>query len=64
MQLEWEYLQRTLPVVVTMMGPIEETLREKFSPALFRGEEINADFWKILGNSVRHGGIGIPDPCL
>ena len=44
MQLEWEYLQRTVPVVITLMGPIEETLREKFSSALFWGEEINADF--------------------
>ena len=44
------------------MGPIEEALREKFFPALFRGEEINTDFWKILGHSVKHGVLGIPDP--
>ena len=35
------------------MGPIEEALRDKFFPALFRGEEINAYFGKILGNSVK-----------
>ena len=46
------------------MGPIEETLREKFFPALFGGEEINADFRKILGHSVKHGGLGIPDPRM
>ena len=46
------------------MGPIEEALREKFFPALFRGEEINADFRKILGRSVKHGGLVIPDPRL
>ena len=44
------------------MGPIEEALRDKFFPALFGGEEINADFWKILDHSVKHGGLGIPDP--
>ena len=44
------------------MGPIEEALREKFFPTLFRGEEINADFRKILGHSIKHGGLGIPDP--
>ena len=44
------------------MGPIEEALREKFSPVLFMGEEITADFRKILGHSVKHGGLGIPDP--
>ena len=46
------------------MGPIEEALREKFFPALFGGEEINADFRKILGHSVNHGGLGIPEPQL
>ena len=43
------------------MSPIEEALREKFFPALFRWEEINADFRKILGHSVKHGGLGILD---
>ena len=37
-------------------------LREKFIPAIFRGEEINADFQNILGHSIKHGGLGIPDP--
>ena len=46
------------------MGHIEEALREKFFPALFRGEEINANFWQILGHSVNHGGLGIPDSRL
>ena len=46
------------------MGPIEEGIREKFFPALFRGEEINAEFRKILGHSFKHGGLGIPDPRL
>ena len=64
MQLEWKYLPRTVSGVVTLMGPIEEALREKFSPAPFRGEEINTDFRKIIGHSVKHGGLGIPDPRL
>ena len=46
------------------MGPIEEALREKFFPALFGGEEINANFWQIIGHSVKHGGLCIPDPQL
>ena len=46
------------------MGPAEEALRKKFSPALFGGDEINANFWKILGHSVNYGGLGIPDPQL
>ena len=47
-----------------MMGPIEEALREKLSPALFGGEDINANFWQVLGHSVKHGGSGIPEPWL
>ena len=62
LQLEWQYLQRTSPVVGTLMGPIEEALKEKFSPALFGGENINVNFRQILGHSVKHGGLGIPDP--
>ena len=44
------------------MVPIEEATREKLSPSLFRGEEIDANFRKILGHSVKQGGLGIPDP--
>ena len=64
LQLKWQYLQRTVPRVGTLMAPIEEALREKFFPALFGGEEINADFWKILRQSFKHGGLGITDPRL
>ena len=46
------------------MSPIEEALREKFFPALFRGEEINTDFRKILGHSNKHGSLGILDAWL
>ena len=64
LQLEWQYLQGTVPGVGNLVGPIEETLREKFFPSLFGGEEITADFRKILGHSVKHGGLGIPEPRL
>ena len=62
LQLEWHYLQRTFTGVGTLIGPIEEALRDKFFRALFGGEEINADFWKILGHSVKHGVLVILDP--
>ena len=64
LQSEWQYLQRTVPGVGTLMGLIEEALREKFFPSLFGGEEIDADFRKILGRGVKHGDLGIPDPQL
>ena len=46
LQLEWQYLKRTVPIVGTMMGPIEEALREKFFSVLFGGEDINGDFYE------------------
>ena len=64
LQLGWQYLQRTVPRVGTLVGPIEEALREKFFPELFGGGGITADFLKILGHSVKHSGLGIPDPRL
>ena len=64
LQSEWQYLRRTVPRVGTLMGPIEETLREKRFPSLFGGEEIDANFRKILGHGVKHGGLGIPEPRL
>ena len=57
LQSEWQYLQMTVPGVGILMGPIEEALREKFFPALFGVEDINADFRKILGHGVKDGSL-------
>ena len=46
------------------MGRIEEALREKLFLALFRVEDINAEFRQILGHSIKHDGLGILDPRL
>ena len=43
LQIEWQYLQRTVPEVGSLMGPIEDDLREAFLPALFGGEEVSAN---------------------
>ena len=64
MQLEWQYLQITVPAVGTLMGHIEEALRDKFFPTIFGEKEINANFRKILGHSVNHSGSVIPDTWL
>ena len=62
LQFEWQYLQRTVPIVGIMMVPIEETLRETLVPTLFGGVEVDTDFRKTLGHSVNRGGLGITDP--
>ena len=54
-------MQRTVPGVGILMSPFQEAPREKFFPALFGREEINANFRKTLNHSVKHGGLGIPD---
>ena len=46
LQLEWQYLQTTIPEVGTIMGPIEEAQREKFFPALFGGKRSTPTFGK------------------
>ena len=46
LQLQWQYLQRTVPGVGTLMDPIEEALREKYLPAIFRGRKSTSTFGK------------------
>ena len=53
---------KSVPGVSTMMGPIEEALIETLFPAIFRREEVDANFWKILVHSVNSGRIVIPYP--
>ena len=46
LQSEWQYLQRTVPGVGTLMGPIEEALRENCFPSLFGGRRLTLIFGK------------------
>ena len=46
------------------MGPIEYALREDFFHALFGGEEVSADLREIIGYSMKHSGLCIPDPQI
>ena len=62
--IDWQFLQSTVPRLGSLMGHIEDALREAFLPALFRGEEVNADLREILGHSVKRGGLCIPDHRL
>ena len=45
-----------------MMGPIGEVLRETFFPLLFVGEEVDANFQKILSHSFKCGVLDSLDP--
>ena len=56
--------QRNVPGVRTMVGPIEDSLREAFFLALFGGQEVRSNLREILGHSVKHGGLGITNHLL
>ena len=62
LELKWKDLKRNAPTVGTLVGPIEEALRQTFLPALFRGEEVDTNFQEHLVHSVMHGSLGIPEP--
>ena len=62
--LKWQYLQSNVPGVGTLVGPIDDSLREAFFPAIFGWEEVSADLSEILGYIMRCGGLGIPDPRM
>ena len=61
---EWQYLQTNVPGVDTLMGPIENSLRYAFFPAILGGEEVSSNLREILGDCVKGGGLGIPNPRL
>ena len=60
LHIEWQYLQRNVPGVSTIMGPIEDAVLEAFFPTFFGGEEVSADHREILSHSVKYEGLGIP----
>ena len=63
LQIECNYLSRTVHRVGTLMGTIKETLRETFLPAIFvLGGGFNAEFRKIIDHDVKCGRLGIPYP--
>ena len=64
LQIKWKYLQRNVPGIGSLMGPIEDSIRYDLLPALFGGEEVSANLIEILGHSVKVGGLGIPHPRL
>ena len=41
LKLEWKYLKRSIPGVGTLMGPIEDDLREAFFPELLEGRGVD-----------------------
>ena len=64
LKLKWQYLKRTVPGVGSLVVPIEDALREAFFPALYGGGEVSADLREILGHSIKHRDLCIPESRL
>ncbi|KAL7461468.1 hypothetical protein ACHAXS_001898, partial [Conticribra weissflogii] len=65
LQAEWQYVCRVVPGIAQALAPVEAAIRSDFLPALFGGTtpmSIDDDFRRLLGHSVKMGGIGIRDP--
>ena len=64
LQLKWQYLQRKVPGIGSLMGYIYDAIREAFLPAIFGRKDVSTNLREILGHNTKYGGLGIPDPRL
>ena len=63
MCMRWSFLQRTIPNTKQYFIPLEETIRDKFIPAVI-GRTVTDLERRILSLPVRLGGLGIQNPIL
>jgi hypothetical protein len=61
LQAEWQYLLQVSPQAAEYLGPVEDTLRQIFLPALFGRPNmtVSDDDRLLYTNSVKAGGLGI-----
>ena len=59
----WTFVQRTVDNTSELFIPLEETIREKFIPAIV-GRKVSDIERKMISLPVRHGGLGIINPVL
>ena len=62
LQQEWAFVQRVTPGVGETFGPVEETLREIFVPALFIGLKEGVPARKNTRLPVKQTDLALPDP--
>ena len=54
------YFMRTIPDISNMLIPIEDTIRNRFIPAIIGGRICNVEERKLLSLPTRYGGLAIP----
>ena len=57
----WAFVQRTIPSISHLFGPLEECIRQKFIPAII-GRNVSDNERELLSLPVRLGGLGIVNP--
>ena len=51
---------RTIPGISNLLLPIENTIRNRFIPAITGGRIFSEKEWKLLYLQTRYGGLAIP----
>ena len=54
------YFMRTIPDISNLLIPIEDTIRNRFIPAITGGRICNEEERKLLSLPTRYGGLAIP----
>ena len=62
LQQEWDFVQRVTLDISMELHPIEDTLRNVFFPALFKGPRSQIPGRVVTGLPVQQDGIFLPDP--
>ena len=59
---KWTYLARTIPDIGDLLKPLENSIRQKFLPAITGQVALNDSERELVALPVCHGGLGITDP--
>ena len=60
---KWSFLSRVMADLHLYMQPLEDSIRNKFIPALLGGRTVNDDERQLLALPCRHGGLGLITPA-
>ena len=64
LQSEWTYVTRVTREVGPQFQPVEDAIQQQFLPAVFgQSEAALASKRRLFQSSVRHGGLGLPNPA-
>ena len=62
-QQEWQYLQRTTPIIESCFGLLEKAMQEEFLVALFGEATDDRDYWLEIAQHlpVKYSGLALPN---